>query len=184
MAQGAGGFVFWGAASASAMDSQTRDYAALLTGLGGGLALFLYGMRKMTDSLKIAAGGSMKRLLERLSTNRFTATMAGALVTAVIRSSSATTVMVIGFVIATLLSFSQSIGVIMGTNIGTTITAQIIAFKVAYHKNPHSRQTSLSTGSAASQQVHLGMVFSIDSYYPIPNSGIDFERAHPYRVAA
>jgi phosphate:Na+ symporter len=111
------------------MTSQTLDYTALLSGLGGGLALFLHDMRKMTASLKSAAGGSMKRLLGRLTTDRFTAAMSGALVTAVIQSSSVNTVTVVGFVTAGLLSFSQSIGVIMGANIGTMIIAQIIAFE-------------------------------------------------------
>jgi len=106
------------------------QWGAIITGMGGGLALFLYGMRKMTDSLKIAAGGMMKRMLARLTANRFTALLAGTLVTAVIQSSSVTTVLVVGFISAGLMSFPQSIGVILGANIGTTITAQIIAFKV------------------------------------------------------
>jgi phosphate:Na+ symporter len=114
----------------SSMASTTLQYGAILTGLGGGLALFLYGMRKMTDALKIVAGGGMKDLLGRLTTNRFTGAVAGTLVTAVIQSSSVTTVLIVGFITADLMSFSQSIGVIIGANIGTTITAQIIAFKV------------------------------------------------------
>jgi phosphate:Na+ symporter len=108
----------------------TLELGALVTGLGGGLALFLYGMRKMTEALKVAVGGGMKELLARLTTNRVTAVLAGALVTAVIQSSSVTTVMVISFVSAGLMTFTQSIGVIMGANIGTTVTAQIIAFKI------------------------------------------------------
>jgi len=106
------------------------DVTALLTGVGGGLALFLYGMRKMSDALKTVAGGGMKALLERLTTNRFTAVISGALVTAVVQSSSVTTVMVVGFITAGLINFTQSVGIIIGANIGTTITAQIIAFKI------------------------------------------------------
>ena len=117
----------------SVSTSVTLQYGAILTGLGGGLALFLYGMRKMTDSLKVVAGGGMKKLLARLTTNRFTAALAGALVTAVIQSSSITTVLVVGFISAGLINFSQSLGIIMGANIGTTITAQIIAFKVTQY---------------------------------------------------
>lgn len=105
----------------------------LLMGLFGGLALFLYGMEQMTDALKAVAGGGMKTLLGRMTTNRFKAVATGALVTAVIQSSSVTTVLVVGFISAGVLSVSQSIGIIMGANIGTTITAQIIAFKVTQY---------------------------------------------------
>jgi phosphate:Na+ symporter len=99
-------------------------------GLAGGLALFLFGMEQMTAALKQVAGGGMKTLLARLTTNRFTGVIAGALVTAVIQSSSVTTVLVVGFISAGLMTLPQSIGVILGADIGTTITAQIVAFKV------------------------------------------------------
>ncbi|MCM2369847.1 Na/Pi cotransporter family protein [Aporhodopirellula aestuarii] len=112
------------------MPPSTIELGALVTGLGGGLALFLFGMRQMTESLKTVAGSSMKNLLARLTANRFTAALAGTIITAVIQSSSVTTVLVVGFISAGLLTLSQSIGVIIGANIGTTITAQIIAFKV------------------------------------------------------
>ena len=102
----------------------------IATGMGGGLALFLFGMRQMTESLKTVAGSSMKTLLAKLTANRFTAAIAGTIVTAVIQSSSVTTVLIVGFISAGLLTLSQSIGVIIGANIGTTITAQIIAFQV------------------------------------------------------
>ena len=108
----------------------TLETGVVLMGLGGGLALFLYGMRKMTEALKIAAGGSMKILLARLTANRFAAALAGTLITAVIQSSSVTTVMLVGFISAGLMTLSQSIGVILGADVGTTITAQVIAFKV------------------------------------------------------
>lgn len=104
--------------------------AEIIIGLAGGLALFLFGMRQMTDALKTVAGEGMKTLLSRLTANRFSAAFAGALITSIIQSSSVTTVLVVGFVSAGLLGLSQSIGVIIGANIGTTITAQIIAFKV------------------------------------------------------
>ncbi len=106
------------------------NIGVLITQLGGGLALFLFGMRQMTGSLKTVAGAGMKNLLARLTANRFTAALAGTIVTAVIQSSSVTTVLVVGFVSAGLLNLSQAIGVILGANVGTTITAQIIAFKV------------------------------------------------------
>ena len=106
------------------------EWGVILTQLGGGLALFLYGMHRMTDSLKTVAGSGMKNLLARLTTNRFTAAFAGAVVTAVIQSSSVTTVLVVGFISAGLMNLAQSIGVILGANVGTTMTAQIIAFQV------------------------------------------------------
>ena len=99
-------------------------------GLLGGLSLFLYGMERMSDALKEVAGEKMKDILGMLSNNRIMGMITGAIVTAVIQSSSVTTVMLVGFVTANLMSLSQTIGVIMGSNIGTTITAQIVAFKV------------------------------------------------------
>ncbi|MCP5141195.1 MAG: Na/Pi cotransporter family protein [Gammaproteobacteria bacterium] len=106
------------------------NFGVMLINLAGGLALFLYGMHKMTEALKIVAGGSAKAMLGRLTTNRVSAAFAGATITAVIQSSSITTVLVVGFITAGLMTFQQSIGVILGANVGTTITAQIIAFKV------------------------------------------------------
>ena len=110
--------------------SGTINFGLMLINLAGGLALFLYGMHKMTEALKILAGERVKDLLARLTTNRFSAAFAGASVTAVIQSSSITTVLVVGFITAGMMTFEQSIGVILGANVGTTITAQIIAFKV------------------------------------------------------
>ncbi len=96
----------------------------------GGLGLFLYGMNLMGTGLQKAAGEKLKKLIEVLTNNRLMGVVVGTLVTMVIQSSSATTVMVIGFVNAGLMSLSQAAGVIMGANIGTTITAQLIAFKL------------------------------------------------------
>ena len=116
----------------AAADSKSVEISwfFLCIGLLGGLSLFLYGMERMSDALKIVAGEKMKDILGMLSNNRFMGLITGALVTAVIQSSSVTTVMLVGFVTAGLMSLSQTIGVIMGSNIGTTITAQIVAFKV------------------------------------------------------
>jgi len=96
----------------------------------GGLALFLYGMEQMADALKAVAGERMKTILAKLTSNRFMGAATGAFVTAIIQSSSVTTVLVVGFITAGLMSMAQSVGIIMGANIGTTITAQIVAFKV------------------------------------------------------
>jgi phosphate:Na+ symporter len=97
----------------------------------GGLGMFLYGMKMMSDGLENVAGDRMRRILEVLTANRFAAVGVGAGVTALVQSSSATTVMVVGFVNAGLMSLLQATGVIMGANIGTTITAQLIAFKLS-----------------------------------------------------
>jgi phosphate:Na+ symporter len=106
------------------------DTGKVLMGLFGGLALFLFGLGLMTDAVKAVAGGSMRVLLARLTGNRFTAAFSGAFVTAVIQSSSVTTVLLVGFISAGLMTLQQSIGVIMGANVGSTVTAQVIAFKV------------------------------------------------------
>jgi len=98
--------------------------------LFGGLALFLFGMEQMASALKAVAGERMRVILAKLTSNRFMGAVTGAFVTAIIQSSSITTVLVVGFITAGLMSMAQSVGVIMGANIGTTITAQIVAFKV------------------------------------------------------
>lgn len=102
----------------------------LLIGLAGGLALFLYGLETMTASMKRSAGNRIRTLLAAVTRNRFVGLLVGALVTMAIQSSSATTVMLVGFVQAELMSFAQSLAVILGANIGTTITGQMIAFKL------------------------------------------------------
>ena len=111
-------------------DKGSPSWFFLVIGLLGGLSLFLYGMERMSDALKNVAGEKMKDILGMLSSNRIMGMITGAIVTAVIQSSSVTTVMLVGFVSAGLMSLSQTIGVVMGSNIGTTITAQIVAFKV------------------------------------------------------
>lgn len=106
------------------------DYLAIIAGLLGGLALFLIGMQMMSSGLEAAAGNKMKKILEKLTSNRFLGVIVGAAITAVIQSSSATTVMVVGFVNSRLMTLNQAVWVIMGANIGTTITGQLIALDV------------------------------------------------------
>ena len=108
----------------------------IVFGLLGGLAMFLYGMNSMSDALQKAAGEKMKRILGFLTKNPLMGALAGALVTAVLQNSSATTVMVIGFVSAGLMSLPQAISVIFGANIGTTMTAQLMAFKISNYIYP------------------------------------------------
>ncbi|HSL93919.1 MAG TPA: Na/Pi symporter, partial [Bacillota bacterium] len=98
--------------------------------VAGGLGLFLYGMQLMGDGLQKAAGDKLRRLLEVLTTVPVVGVVVGAIVTVLIQSSSATTVMVVGFVNAGLMNLSQAAGVILGANIGTTITSQIVALKL------------------------------------------------------
>ena len=113
-----------------------NENVKVVFGLIGGLALFLYGMNSMSDALQKAAGERMKKILGFLTRNPIMGALAGALVTAVLQSSSATTVMVIGFVSAGLMSLPQAISVIFGANIGTTMTAQLMAFKISNYIYP------------------------------------------------
>lgn len=102
---------------------------ANILSMAGGLGLFLFGIRTMGDGLENAAGAKLKRMLEVLTGNRFLAVLVGFVVTAIIQSSTATTVMVVGFVNAGMMSLAQAVGVIMGANIGTTVTSLLIALK-------------------------------------------------------
>lgn len=103
---------------------------SFIIALMGGLALFLYGMKMMSDGLELCAGDRLQSILERLTSNRLMGVVVGALITALIQSSSATTVMTVGFVNAGLMTLPQAVGVIMGANIGTTITGQLIALDI------------------------------------------------------
>ncbi len=116
---------------AAAGGDESPQWGLMGMRLFGGLALFLFGMEQMADALKAVAGDRMKTILAKLTSNRIMGAITGAFVTAVIQSSSVTTVLVVGFITAGLMSMAQSVGVIMGANIGTTITAQIVAFKVS-----------------------------------------------------
>ncbi len=109
------------------------DWLQLGMGLFGGLALFLFGMDQMSDGLKAAAGDSLKNVLAKLTSNRFSGALTGAFVTAILNSSSVTTVLVVGFITAGIMNLAQSIGVIMGANIGSTFTAQIVAFNITQY---------------------------------------------------
>ena len=113
-----------------------NENVKVVFGLIGGLALFLFGMNSMSDALQKAAGEKMKKILGVLTRNPIMGALAGALVTAVLQSSSATTVMVIGFVSAGLMSLPQAISVIFGANIGTTMTTQLMAFKISNYIYP------------------------------------------------
>jgi len=111
-------------------ETDSIKWTALIFGLLGGLAIFLIGMEMMTEALRLIVGGKARKVIERLTSNRFMGLLTGAGITAVVQSSSVTTVLVVGFISAGLMTFLESIPVILGSNIGTTITAQIIAFNV------------------------------------------------------
>lgn len=130
---------------------QLSDILSLL----GGLALFLYGMNMMSTGLEMAAGDRMKSILEKLTANRVVGVLVGALITAVIQSSSATTVMVVGFVNSGLMTLTQAVWIIMGANIGTTITGQLIA---------------LDVGAIAPLVAFIGVVFITFVHNPKLNS--------------
>ena len=121
-------FIF--AAAESVVTTTVVDWPILFITLFGGLALFLHGMDRMTEALKIVAGDRLRTILSRLTSNRIVGAVTGAGLTAIIQSSSVTTVLVVGFITSGLMTLAQGIGVILGANVGTTITAQVIAFKV------------------------------------------------------
>lgn len=108
-----------------------HEIVTMIMALLGGLGLFLYGMKLMGDGLELAAGERLRSMIEKLTTNKYMGALVGIIVTALVQSSSATTVMVVGFVNAGLMNLAQAVGVIMGANIGTTVTAFIIAINLA-----------------------------------------------------
>lgn len=151
----------------------------------GGLALFLYGMHMMSIGLSKAAGDKMKAILEKLTSNRFLGIAVGALITAVIQSSSATTVMVVGFVNSGLMTLNQAVWIIMGANIGTTITGQLVALNVGelapimaivgvvfvtFFK--HDKLNSIGEVLAGLGVLFIGMGMMGDAMYPLRESEV------------
>jgi phosphate:Na+ symporter len=114
------------------MYDESLSLLPMLIGLAGGLALFLHGMTMMSNALRAMAGSRLKEIMARLAGNRFSALLTGAIATAVVQSSSVTTVIAIGFVSAGILTLGQAIAVSMGGAVGSTLTAQIIAFDISY----------------------------------------------------
>ena len=139
--------------------SASLDWFKLGMELFGGLALFLYGLDQLSDGLKHAAGEALKTLLTRLTTNRFLGALTGAFVTGVLNSSTVTTVLVVGFVTAGLMTLAQSVAVIMGANIGSTVTAQLLAFNLsAYSLLPIAVGFSMLFASKRPTVQHWGMI--------------------------
>lgn len=156
---------------------------AEILSLLGGLALFLYGMQMMSNGLEDAAGNKMKQILEKLTANRFLGVAVGAAITAVIQSSSATTVMVVGFVNSGMMTLNQAVWIIMGANIGTTITGQLIALDVGmlaplfaflgvamivFLKNPKAHH--IGKIIAGLGILFIGMEMMGDAMYPLRDS--------------
>ena len=130
------GLLLWLAAlpaHAAVSGDASIDWLTLGMGLFGGLALFLAGLEILSEGMKQAAGKTLKHVLSQLTTNRFLGALTGAFVTGVLNSSSVTTVLVVGFITAGVMTLAQSVGVIMGANIGSTATAQILAFNVSQY---------------------------------------------------
>jgi phosphate:Na+ symporter len=127
------GFVVFSTAFAQQGPAEVQEVEWLQLGMGlfGGLALFLGGLDVLSEGLKKAAGNTLRTVLQKLTVNRFMGAITGAFVTAVLNSSSVTTVLVVGFVTAGVMTLAQSVGVIMGANIGSTMTAQLLAFNLS-----------------------------------------------------
>ncbi len=152
----------------------------LITGLLGGLALFLFGMEMMSEGMKKTAGGKLRVVLETLTNNRLIAVAVGTFVTMIIQSSSATTVMLVSFVQAQLMSFTQTLGIILGSGIGTTITAQLIAFKLTDYSllvigigflvlflSKSKKLKNIGEGILGFGILFFGMYIMSDSMYPL-----------------
>ena len=137
----------------------TIDWLQLGMGLFGGLALFLAGLEVLSNGLKQAAGGMLQTILEKLTVNRFLGAITGALVTGILNSSSVTTVLVVGFVTAGVMTLAQSVGVIMGANIGSTVTAQLLAFNIsAYSLIPVAAGFFMMFAGKAERTKQIGMI--------------------------
>jgi phosphate:Na+ symporter len=152
----------------------------LISGLIGGLALFLFGMEMMSEGLKKTAGSKMRNILSTITNNRLLAVGVGTFITMIIQSSSATTVMLVSFVQAQLMTFAQSLGIILGASIGTTITAQLIAFKLTDYSllivgigfflvflSKSKKLKNIGEGILGFGILFLGMWLMSDSMYPL-----------------
>ena len=157
----AAGFVVFSMAFAGQAPAEAHDVDWLQLGMGlfGGLALFLGGLDVLSEGLKLAAGNTLRTVLQKLTVNRFMGATTGAFVTAVLNSSSVTTVLVVGFVTAGVMTLAQSVGVIMGANIGSTMTAQLLAFNLsAYALIPVAIGFFMTFASKSDRPKYFGMM--------------------------
>lgn len=143
--------------AAGSLVSATPEWSKMIIGLCGGLALFLYGLNKMSFALREAAGESLRGIIWKFTRNRFLGLITGATVTAMVQSSTVTTVLLVGFISAQLMTLSQGIAVILGADIGTTITAQLLAFNISeYALFPVALGFGLSYLKKRPNLVHFG----------------------------
>ena len=157
----AAGFLVFSTAFAQEgpVEAQSVEWLQLGMGLFGGLALFLGGLDVLSEGLKKAAGNTLRTILQKLTVNRFMGAITGAFVTAVLNSSSVTTVLVVGFVTAGVMTLAQSVGVIMGANIGSTMTAQLLAFNLsAYALIPVAIGFFMTFVGKNERTKHVGMM--------------------------
>ena len=157
----AAGFLVFSMAFAGQAPAEAHDVDWLQLGMGlfGGLALFLGGLDVLSEGLKLAAGNTLRTVLQKLTVNRFMGATTGAFVTAVLNSSSVTTVLVVGFVTAGVMTLAQSVGVIMGANIGSTMTAQLLAFNLsAYALIPVAIGFFMTFASKNDRPKYFGMM--------------------------
>src|SRR5690554_4523423 len=165
----------------------------MLIALMGGLGLFLYGMKMLGDGLENAAGNRLKFILEKVTSNPFKAVMVGTLVTILIQSSSATTVMVVGFVNSGLLNLVQATGIIMGANIGTTVTAFLVSLNieviipvflfvgsVMMLLNQAKKRKDIASIVLGFGVMMLGMNLMSDAMYPLRDSKLFRERSEEH----
>jgi phosphate:Na+ symporter len=155
------GFVVFSTAFAQpgSAEAQEVDWLQLGMGLFGGLAIFLAGLDVLSEGLKKAAGNTLRTVLQKLTVNRFMGAITGAFVTGVLNSSSVTTVLVVGFVTAGVMTLAQSVGVIMGANIGSTVTAQLLAFNLsAYSLIPVAIGFFMTFASKNARPKYIGMM--------------------------
>ena len=146
-------------AQQTSIETRTVDWLQLNMGLFGGLALFLAGLDVLSEGLKKAAGNTLRDVLQKLTVNRFMGAITGAFVTGVLNSSSVTTVLVVGFVTAGVMTLAQSVGVIMGANIGSTFTAQLLAFNLsAYALIPVAVGFFMFFSSKSGRPKYFGMM--------------------------
>ncbi|NOC43900.1 MULTISPECIES: Na/Pi cotransporter family protein [unclassified Ruegeria] len=146
-------------AQSAELAEQRLDWLQLGMGLFGGLALFLAGLDLLSEGLKKAAGNTLRDVLQKLTVNRFMGAATGAFVTGILNSSSVTTVLVVGFVTAGVMTLAQSVGVIMGANIGSTVTAQLLAFDLsAYSLIAVALGFFMTFGSKNERPKYIGMM--------------------------
>ena len=186
------------AASDSVITPTTNniDWSLMLLGLFAGLAFFLLGMDMLASGLRAAAGAQMKNLLARFTNNRFKAALTGSVVTALVQSSSITTVLTVGFVSSGLMTLTQSVGVIMGANIGSTLTAQIVAFDIGEAAlamialgfavmfiSKKKKLSNVGKGVLGFGLIFYGMMVMSDGMYPLrsypPFTSMMAEMEHP-----